>query len=71
MEVSDKVEFREVVKWGSVVDPSAGRNRGRLCVLISGIPFYLSPKGNQDSDIMEEIFNMLILNVLQVLQGSF
>lgn len=71
MEVSEKAEFREVVKWGSLADPYAGRNRGQLRVLISRISFYLSPKGNQDTDIMEEIFNMLILNVLQVLQGSF
>lgn len=32
--------------------------------------FYLSAKGNQDTDIMEEIFNTFILNALQVLEVS-
>lgn len=71
LEVSKKVEFGEVVKWDSLVNSYAGRNRGRLFVLTSGMSFCLSPKGNQDPDIIEEIFNLLILKVLQVLEGSF
>ena len=49
----------------------SGRDRGRLCVQISGMPFYLSTKGNRDTDIMEEIVNVLILKVLRVLKGNF
>lgn len=32
--------------------------------------FHLSPKGNQDTDIMEEIFNLCHPNVLHVLEES-
>lgn len=58
----------EVVNWDSLVDPYAGRNRGRLCPDQWNV--FLSPKGSQDTDIMEEIFNILILNVLQILEGN-
>ena len=56
-----KRRIGEVVKRDSLVDPYAVRERGGLCVLSSGMSFYLSPKGNQNTDIMEELFNMLIL----------
>ena len=52
-----KGRFGKVVKW----DPYAGRKWGELRVLNSGMSFYLSPKGNQDPDIMEETLNLLIL----------
>lgn len=70
MEVSKKVEFGEVVKWDHFVNSYAGENRGSLFVLTSRMSFYLSPKGHQDIDIMERIFNLLIPNVFQVLEGS-
>lgn len=65
LEVNEKVGLG----WGGDWDSCAGRERGGLCVLSSGMSFYLSPKGDQNTATMEEILNMLILNVLQVVEG--
>lgn len=73
MRVWWKGHWRSMKRWdwvgGGDWDSCAGRERGGLCVLSSGMSFYLSPKGDQNTATMEEILSMLILNVLQVVEG--